>query len=185
MNIDNLRAFIEKSAHSPLHNYVVPGVTSWLFGERGLRGCVRVFTSDRKHIEDVTPHSHRFDFHAIVLAGTVRNRIWTKRPSSCADFYAECDLTYGGAPGSYEIREGNVGRWEPTDRTYEVGESYAMRAHEIHSIYFSRGAKVLVFEGPTTRTVSQILQPVVDGRMVQTFRVEPWMFQSEKEAPTL
>ena len=31
MNLDQIKAM----AHSPLHNYIVPGLTSWVIGAKG------------------------------------------------------------------------------------------------------------------------------------------------------
>ena len=39
MDIDLLK----KMRHSPVRNYAVPGLTSWLVGEPGPNGCVRNF----------------------------------------------------------------------------------------------------------------------------------------------
>lgn len=51
-----------------------------------------------------------------------------------------------------------------------------MKAEEIHSITFSRGASVLFFEGPRKTDTSTVLEPVVDGETIPLFRTEPWMY---------
>ena len=60
---------------------------------------------------------------------------------------------------------------------YGEGDVYGMLADEIHSIKFSRNAVVLFFEGPAMREGTHILEPVVDGDRLPTFRCEPWMFK--------
>jgi hypothetical protein len=52
-----------------------------------------------------------------------------------------------------------------------------MTADEIHSIFFGRDTSVLFFEGPNVSDTSIILEPVVDGETIPTFKVEPWAFK--------
>ncbi len=66
-----------------------------------------------------------------------------------------------------------------SDITFLAGECYSMKAEEIHSIQFSRGAKVLFFEG-CARTGSVFIEPVVGGHVIETFKVESWMFKGRK-----
>jgi len=172
-----------KMAHSPVRNYVIPGLTSWMIGAPSPRGTVRMFDNERDHQETITPHSHRFNFQCWVLSGSVRNRIWTEsdfdHPSS-GDLYEESTLRFSGAFGQYEESDdGSIGRWTYQDREYTAGQCYSMKAHEVHSIYFSRGTKVLFFEGPTISDASIILQPFVHGEVIRTFEVKPWMFKRD------
>lgn len=155
-------------AHSPIRNYALPGLTSKLLSR------VRLFECDRDHQEEITPHSHRFDFVALVLAGEVRNRLWS--PSGGDLFHAQT-LHYEGACGKYRRESGEIERWRYHDDLYGEGDSYEMGHAEVHSIHFSRGARVLFFEGPTVCDSSIILEPHVDGETIPTFRVEPWMFR--------
>jgi hypothetical protein len=169
---------IDQIAHSPIRNYVVPGVTSWLIGERSTKGCVRMFTCERDHVEPVTPHSHRFGFHAVVLHGRVTQRLWRQKWNG--DVYRSSVLKYEGDAGKYQQIPGGSEPWTFSDELYGPGDSYSMRPEELHSIYFARGTKVLVFEGPTELGHSTILEPVVDGEVCETFRVDPWMFKRDQ-----
>lgn len=166
-------------AHSPLRNYIIPGLTSSLIGNPSLAGTIRLFESEREHQETVVPHSHRFDFQCWVLAGAVTNRIWTKGWDGDreADWYAATELRYAGAPGEYARGEVFDARWTYRDTTYAANDWYRMKADAVHSIRFGRGAKVLFFEGPTISETSIILEPMVDGRVIETMKIEPWMFK--------
>lgn len=168
---------IESMKHSPVRNYGgIPGLTSWLIGEPSAHGLVRLMDCSRDHFEPIVPHSHRFDFECRVLAGSVRNILW--EPSAKGDEYEALEVTYSGAPGEYAAPR-PVGRsiWRYSTNTYHEGETYSMFASEIHSIFFSRGTQVLFFEGPQTTSTSLMLQPVVGGETIPTFKVEPWMFK--------
>ncbi len=172
--------FIDKMKHSPVRNYAIPGLTSWLIGAPSKHGCVRLFECSREHHEPITPHSHRFDFECLVLAGSVRNIIWTEVATPrCGDLFMESRLVYRGGIGHYETERGTSQLYLGSPYLYKAGDRYSMKADEIHSIYFSRGAKVLFFEGPTIADSSLILEPYVDGEVVPTFKVEPWMFKRE------
>lgn len=172
-----------KMAHSPVRNYVIPGLMSWLIGQPGKMGCVRLFECTRQHEEPVTPHSHRFDFLCRVLRGRVRNVIWERadhRNMDGADLYQASKLIYGGEPGKYDrIEKFEQRRFTRVEREYEAGDTYKMAAEQIHSIFFDRGTVVQFFEGPTRRNDSLILEPVVDGEVIPTFKAEPWMFKRE------
>lgn len=168
-------AFLQCMKHSAIRNYGgIPGLTSWLIGAPSPHGLVRLMECSREHQEPIIPHSHRFDFHCVVLAGSVRNIIWTMAPRG-DDFRASV-LTYRGAPGEYRPAPGETHTWATTTRTYMAGQEYAMTADQVHSIFFSRDAQVLFFEGPCSTDASIILEPVVDGVALPTFKVEPWMF---------
>lgn len=174
---------IEKMKHSPLRNYAgVPGLTSWLIGEKGPQGCVRLFECSRNHDEAIIPHSHRFDFECFVLAGQVRNVIYKPayfKNGPEVDAFWQSSLLYGGACGTYTREGDQVVYAERESRTYKAGDKYGMAADEVHSIYFSKGARVLFFEGPQVSESSVILEPWCDGKAVPTFKVEPWMFRKE------
>jgi len=55
-----------------------------------------------------------------------------------------------------------------------------MKHDEIHSITFSKGAKVLFFEGPQVSDKSVIIEPIINGQTVSTYDVAPWMFKARK-----
>lgn len=164
-------------AHSGLGNYILPGLTSYLIGGGPSHGCVRLFQCSREHQENITPHSHRFDFRALVLKGRVLNIIWSKDPAG--DEYQSSALIYDGGPGKYKMHPGEVARWRCDATTYVEGEWYGMKAEDIHSIEFSREALVLFFEGPNISAVSLILEPHVNGQTIPTFETKPWMFTKE------
>lgn len=172
------RNLLRSMMHSPVHNYVIPGLTSWLIGEKSPRGVMRLFECSRNQQENITPHSHRFDFQCCVLKGRVTNRIWRHSPwGNAGDQYQQSNLVYRGACGEYERIVIGASTYEYTDFVYEADQWYSMTAKEIHSIYFAKGTEVLFFEGPTITDKSLILQPVVDGDVVPTFEVKPWMFK--------
>ena len=174
--IEVLRGAAKSLAHSSVANYVVPGLTSSLIGGNG-HGAVRLFECSREHEENIVPHSHRFPFTCIVLAGTVRNRIWTKH--SNGDHYQSSQMRRSGEFGQYITTAGETEKWTFKEQIHNMGEAYSMFAYQVHSIYFSKGAKVLFFEGPESTDESIFLQPVVDGDVIPTFNVQPWMFQRE------
>lgn len=178
-----LLAFVQKMKHSPLRNYAgIPGLTSWAIGGMGTPGAgmVRMMECSREHHENIIPHSHRFDLHCIVLAGSVRNVLWEKRLAG--DSYRMSELR-ASKPGLYVFSQhedsGQVDKWQAYETKYETGAEYHMKARQVHSIYFSRGAVVLFFEGPQVSAESIILEPFIDGEVVPTFKVEPWMFKGE------
>lgn len=162
-------------AHSPIRNYVIPGVTSWLIGGQSSLGSVRMLECSRNHQEVVTPHSHRFDFQCLILSGSVVNRVWTPTPDG--DEFAKIGIQYLGSPGNYQRSCVEPSRYAHIDRRYSAGQVYAMKSYEIHSIFFSKGARVIFFEGPSITDDTVILEPLVDGEVINTFQVSPWMFK--------
>ncbi len=172
----HLAGALMEMAHSPVHNYAIPGLTSYLIGkEEPGRGLVRMFHSERDHQEEITPHSHRFGFVCQVLVGSVINRVWERNEGG--DQFLETRLTYCDQIGDYSRESGTVDRWIHRDQEYLAGDVYSMRAEEVHSIKFSRGAVVLFFEFPTTNSQSVILEPWVDDQHIRTMEVKPWMFK--------
>ena len=170
-------------AHSPLRNYIVPGLDSYLIGNPSPAGTVRLFRCSRWHQESITPHSHRFNFQCWVLRGWVRQVLW--EDASLCSYLAEDDMymrsvqKYLGVPGKYEISRVSSSRYLRAEETYQAGECYSMTHDEIHSIYFSKGAEVLFFEGPQVSDTSVFLEPVVNGEVIPTLKTEPWMFQRD------
>jgi len=167
--------FLMKMKHSPIKNYAIPGLTSWLIGEPSKNGTVRLFECSRNHQENIIPHSHRFDFHCEVLRGSVNNKVWYK--SSYGDKFASSVLKYQGEPGKYDKEFISADQWTFVVETYKAGESYGMQAEEVHSIEFSNDALVLFFESPTVSDTSIILEPWVDDELVPTFKIQEWMFK--------
>lgn len=188
MNQDDLnkvKALALTMRVNPVHDYVIPGLTSSLMGA-GAKGTVRLFTQERTHEEPITPHSHRFDFSCLVLSGRVKNRIWVGDlpPKVCAygDEYERTKLVHHGQFGKYDVEHlTNEPRlhWHFMETEYRDGEWYHMKAEQIHSIFFGRGSVVMFIEGPNRLDHSFVLEPVSDGRVIPTFKVEPWMFRRE------
>lgn len=172
-NLESLRAM----RHSPIRNYIIPGLTSYLIGEPSKEhGCVRMFECSREHQEHITPHSHRFDFRCLVLEGEVHNTIWT--PGIHGDQFVETTMVYSGEVGSHLAEEpGKAQPWTSKTTRYGQHQWYGMSFDEVHSIRFGRGSCVLFFEGRNVSNNSTILEPFVDGQRVPTFHVAPWMFQ--------
>lgn len=177
--------FLVQMKHDPIRNYGgIPGLTSWMIAAPGIGGgMVRLMECSRDHQEPIIPHSHRFDFHCIVLAGDVRQVLWEMADAEDedADWFQQSVLEFSGKPGKYTRSPAGVYRFKPRYAEYHKGDEYGMKADEIHSIYFSRGTSVLFFEGPevSQQRQSVILEPWVNGKVVPTFRVEPWMFEKE------
>jgi hypothetical protein len=182
-DVEKVRNLVLTMKVSPVKDYVIPGLESALIGA-GVNGTVRLFSQERFHEEPITPHSHRFDFSCLVLRGMVENVMWAPVGDSCidADYYARTKLVHRGEFGKYNIEpENNVPfkKYARTKKAYMVGECYHMKAEEVHSIFFQRDALVLFFEGPKRLDHSYVLEPVSDGRVIPTFKVEPWMFRRD------
>jgi len=178
---NNSVQLLRNLAHSPLRNYAIPGLTSHMVGTPTADGTIRLFESTREHQEPIAPHSHRFNFECLVLRGQVRNRIWRPVRGGEGDPFSMTKQTYLGKPGEYERADWGVGHWAYADHCYEAGQIYSMEAKQVHSIFFSRGALVLFFEGPQIIDHSVYLEPYAYGERVPTMRVEPWMFQRVEE----
>lgn len=162
---------ILKMRTSLVKNYGLPGVNSSLINN----GIVRLFESHRDQQEAITPHSHKFDFACLVLSGRVMNRIWTQDKNGDQFVMSEC--IYKGQMGKYEKKSIGSTGFKFTDSEYHTGEWYGMQHNQIHSIFFSRGCKVLFFERPVITNMTMILEPSVDGNHLKTFEVKDWMFE--------
>jgi hypothetical protein len=159
---------------SKVENYVVAGLDSYLVGN----GTVRYFECSRNHQDQITPHSHRFDFACIVLAGEVTNRVWKKTARmDKGDTFVESTLVYDGVIGEHTVVEGELGSWCYEDALYTSGQCYGMSAEEVHSIQFSRGARVLFLEGIDITNESKIIQPFVGGELIPTYQKLSYMFK--------
>ena len=49
----------------------------------------------------------------------------------------------------------------------------------IHSINFSKGAKVLFFEEPSCSNKSYIIEPIVNGEVIRTYVNKDYMFKEK------
>ncbi len=187
--IDLLKA---RMAHNHLVNYIVPGVVSSLIGGKE-HGKVRMFTATRDAVDFITPHSHRFDFSALVLAGCVENTLYHHTGFQGFGNDAWCGSTINqvcGADGlnKYEhVRETEPSWWSKETRSYgpdsPYGTTYTMTSAEIHSVVFKKGTVVLFFEGPELLKTSKMLEPWVNGKVVPTFKTEDWMFEKIESLP--
>lgn len=170
---------INSMLHSPLKNYILPGLTSSLVGGNGF-GQVRLFHASRPNQELITPHSHRYNFTCCVLSGSAINTVY-KPVSSDLQGGSEFALSYlhKTPEGFVRAAEVVIDKYAMHQATYTTGEWYRMSSNEIHSIRFEEHSLVLFFEGPEVTDTSVILEPYVDGQHLKTFKVEDWMYQKE------
>jgi hypothetical protein len=179
---DHVRNHLVGMGYSAVANYILPGMSSHLIGERPHSASaqkVKLFTTSRHQNEHITPHSHWFDLACMVLKGWVDNTMFRQCgtvPES--DRYTASRLIYKGEPGRYEVRHIDEREYLQRASRYVEGQWYFMSHDEIHSIKFSKDAMVLIFEGDEKSNSTVILEPFVDGRKIPTFKVEDWMFQS-------
>jgi hypothetical protein len=178
---NTIEFFLNEISTDRLRNYIIPGLSSSMIGAKHESGaCVRLFDASRTQETEIIPHSHRFDFQCLVLRGSVVNHHWTTTDSEeDGDLYQPMLVTYTGLPGAYTPPKpvGEVQLWRKETTLYSAGDWYGMDSDDIHSIVFGKDAVVLFFEGHEVIDRTVFLQPVVDGQVVPTFKVEPWMFQ--------
>jgi len=170
--MQSLIQILEAMKSDTLYNYVIAGLDSSLLNN----GKVRYFENSRRHQDQITPHSHRFDFVCLVLTGQVVNRLWNPLQSGRGDLFQVSQLNYTGEVGHHKVTTLRQESYSYNDCVYVEGEVYSMQSDEIHSIIFSPGAKVLFFEGPTIANTSVILEPVVRGRVIKTYEKRDYMF---------
>lgn len=172
---------VDSMKNNTLANYIVAGLHSSLVGDQKDGGKVRLFETERKTHDSITPHSHRFDFACVVLRGSVENTLYRESSGPGNDLY--CRSTIDQVCGTDGIRnyvherEGFARTFERTTFEYMIGDVYYMAHDEIHSIVFSRNSKVLFFESPPVTTRGVMLEPWVNGKVVPTFKTEDWMFE--------
>lgn len=175
---------VEAMKCNGLANYIVAGLSSHMVGDGDLGGKVRLFSADRETRDTITPHSHRFDFACLVLNGYVLNTIYEPVSAGNAAFASEwvfstIDQVCGvdGIRKYVHERETKPKLLYPVTTRYTQYDSYYMASDQVHSIVFSKGARVLFFEGPAKTTTSRMIEPWVNGRVVPTFKTEDWMFE--------
>jgi len=163
-------------------NYVLPGLTSILMNTEDSGAKVRMFVNTRHQVHSITPHSHRFNLSCLVIKGWVENTIWVPCSSRMdeGDLFQRSTLEYCGKIGSYRRTEGVACHHRPNLLTHREGDLYHMAYDEIHSIVFSKGAKLLLIESAPECKSSVILEPIVDGKHLETMRVEDWMFKGDR-----
>ncbi len=96
--MQNVIDVIDRIKSDRVINYAIAGLDSYLLGN----GKVRYFECSRDHQDQITPHSHRFDFSCIVLAGMVTNRIWVECDDQSGDFFEGSIITYDGVIGEHD-----------------------------------------------------------------------------------
>lgn len=165
--------FIQNQEVSTPQNCIIPGLQSlFLVGAK-----VRVLNMTCEQLQQITPHSHRFDFVCYVVRGAVINTIFTE--SYTGHHYCKTEiLLASGEMGDYAKGVSTDGIYESSSTRYGQGKWYSMKADEIHSITFSDDAIVLFIEGANKSPKSVVLEPIVDGHVVPIFKTEPWMFTS-------
>jgi len=172
-----------------IHNYILPGLTSRKIatGEDG--GMVRMFEMTAQQQGTITPHSHRFDLTCCVLHGEVLHQRYKDitAPGDTSEYqyagsWVPTWLKYDGAPGHYSEPERRPrGEYCVKTESFVQGDWYQLKYNEIHSVAFARTTKLLLFEGPPQTDVTTLIEPYVNGERIPTFRVEPWMFQTEEK----
>jgi len=188
MNTEALLKALKPMLHSRVRHYATPGLTSCLIGGNG-HGKVRLFLSDRDTREWITPHSHRFDFTCLVLAGSVENILFTRAtyygyPNSNLYMTGTIRPKDGGL-GGYDIARGGIAEpWVESATKYSEGDTYSMTHRQIHSIRFSRDAIVMFLEGPEVSETSVVLEPYSNEELVPTFETASWMFKRAPESET-
>lgn len=163
-------------AHSPVCNYVIPGLTSWLIGEHEDGVTLRMFTASRHPREPIAPHSHRYDFRARVLTGSVEHTLWVPGDNLHGDEFEVLHQSTPKTIGDFDCTRGERGYWKPCTYPYDVNRIYQLLAEEVHSIQFDKGTIVLLEEQPD-RTNSFMLNPVVAGNTLYIGDTQPWMFK--------
>ena len=171
---ENVEKLFESMVSKVVNNYIVPGLKSSLLDH----GKLRMFEASRLQLQHIVPHSHRFDFAALVMQGSVVNTVFVADEEG--DEYAEVELADTGKFGTYSEGHASLRKFSTLSTKHTVGDWYGMHADEIHRIEFSRDARVLFFEGPEVRASSKILKPVVDDEVISTFTVQDWMFKELK-----
>lgn len=169
---------IDLSVKSKITNYILAGLSSTLLHTIPSGGCVRLFENDRHQNSHITPHSHRFDLSCLVLEGEVLNILWESDKID-GDLFHVTEATYTGEIGKYEKQCAGDRCLSPRKEVYTAGDIYSMKHDEIHSIVFSKHAKVLFFESAPKSDSSIFIEPIVNGKRLKTMKTEPWMFQFE------
>jgi hypothetical protein len=179
--MDCVAMVAHQMAHSCIPNYISPGLNSYLLGSDKDRqlGLLRMFENTREQEFFITPHNHRFNFACCVLQGFVTNTVYhlsdDTEPAGRSMPYRTSE--YFKATKTTEVVQSTRWYYRINNR-YEVGDWYYMQHQQFHTIHFSHDALVLFLEGCHITDTSYILEPIVDGAAVNTFLVEPWMYNS-------
>ena len=174
---------IAKHSNSHVRNYVLPGLTSSIIVPPSINGCVRLFEAERTTHEFISPHSHRFDFWCLVLRGRVVNTLFHGDGLHGEPWTMRRFIRKSVEFGEYINMDSDpsIVRFRHEDTLYHEGDIYSMQHHEIHSIRFSKGTRVLFFEGKEITNTSKVLTPMSGGKHIDTFKTEPWMFEGKEK----
>jgi hypothetical protein len=171
---------VKSLMHSPVRNYAVPGVTSYLVKETD-EYLFRAFHMERHQITTIVAHSHRFNLYSYVLQGRVMNTIWhpVDEVADDLDAFYKTELNYKNAFGKYDMLDVGLNYYKPSNHHYEAGDDYYMSSSDIHMISFEKNTLVLIREDKNSYIdKSYILEPVDKNlKRIPTFKVESWMFQ--------
>lgn len=173
--MEQLLKIIQEMKSSKVSNYAIAGLDSYLLEN----GKMRIFECSRNHQDQITPHSHRFDFACLVLKGTVINKIWTECDEKQGDLFELSRLFYSGIIGSHSKEPDGRSWYNFRSKVYNAGDVYSMKAEELHSINFSKDSVVLFFEGCQDLDESYIIEPVVNDQVIPTYENKPYMFIKE------
>lgn len=172
------RDFFTAFKDSTIGNYVVPGLESVLLGKSN-DFTVRMFHMTEHQVMHITPHSHRFNLLSYVLKGEVEHHVYYTAVSDATtklkDFRFAV-MEQKGQLGNYDTELYTNGLFRRYESKYEAGSSYFLKAEEYHSVIFSKGAKVLIIEGPEVAT-SKVLVPLVKNTVCSTLFTADWMFK--------
>jgi hypothetical protein len=166
---------------NPIKNYIIPGLESRVI-EEFEDGLIRIFIATRSQNQFITPHSHRYNLTCKVMRGGVINKIWVKTDDPSCDTFTMCKAKYGGEPGNYgDVQELSVDRWTSKEDYYGRGKTYYMHKNQVHSIEFIKDTVLLLNEAERDNSVPSVyLEPNIDGQTINTFNVQPWMFEGVK-----
>jgi hypothetical protein len=180
MNIKTIANLVSQSI-STIHNYVYPGLTSYMLTAPSTKGCLRLFYADREISDSITPHSHRYSLGCTVLQGEVKNAIYYAMQDDSGDTFMSSRLDYDKLTNDYSKKPIRAERLTSVVTSHLAGDQpeYWLAADTIHSIAFSKDTYVLVSEGPQVNAASIIIEPMVNDIHINTFKREPWMFSSQ------
>lgn len=170
--------FFEAFQDSTISNYVVPGLESVSLG-RSNGFHVRMFHMTAHQMMHITPHSHRFNLLSFVLAGTVEHHVYEKESDGYENrpvAYKLAILSQKGKFGEYETELHSNGMFLRYEAVHKAGDSYFLNAAEYHSVIFSKGARVLIIEGPEVNE-PEVLVPLVKNTVCSTLFTADWMFK--------
>jgi hypothetical protein len=165
---------IPDNAHSVIHNYAIAGMDSYIIGDPADR--TRLLHMTRHQLDYVTPHSHKTDLTCTVLNGMVINTIFTKGKGG--DYFIKTPLIYQGEAGKYVKQKSQAKKMYVLDiKGYHSRQQYSMPYYDIHSIWFTKGAMLLLKSGDVVTDATFILEPYSNFRHVQNFHVHKGLFK--------